>query len=183
MDRSCDYFTTLLSQNPSTTVVVAEEFHKSQQSNNKHTQINFGSDETETQDPWLFDPYSKVYFYETKVSKLDSQLSYNFKSENIRQFNGCIFKNLFHIYLDDTDVLGLTPPISPKSSKNSFHSNTKTGKLFLQPGLVIVEIVNIDCHFQKKQQSIFHSKSIVIMRPKWSLESVVNLCSVFLLRP
>ena len=29
IDRSCDYFTTLLSQNPSTTVVVAEEFHKS----------------------------------------------------------------------------------------------------------------------------------------------------------
>ena len=29
IDRSCDYFTTLLSQNPSTTVIVAEEFHKS----------------------------------------------------------------------------------------------------------------------------------------------------------
>ena len=70
--------------------------------------------------------------------------SYNFKSENTRQFNGCILKSLFHIYLDDTDVSGLTPPISTKSSKNLLSSNTKTIKLLLQQGLVMVEIVNID---------------------------------------
>ena len=70
--------------------------------------------------------------------------SYNFKSENTRQFNGCILKSLFHIYLDDTDVSGLTPSISTKSSKNLVSSNTETIKLLLQQGLVMVEIVNID---------------------------------------
>ena len=70
--------------------------------------------------------------------------SYNFKSKNTRQFNSCILKNLFHKYLDDTDVSGLTQPISSKSSKNLVPSNTKTGKLFLQQCLVIVEVVNID---------------------------------------
>ena len=77
---------------------------------------------------------------------MDSQIgsSYNFKSENTRQFNGCILKNIFHIYLDDTDVSGLAQPISPKSSQNLIPSNTKTGKLFLQQSLVIAEIVNID---------------------------------------
>ena len=103
MDRSCDYFTTLPSQNPSTTVVVAEEFHKSQQSNNKHTQINFGSDKTETQDAWLFDPYSKVYFYETKVSKLDSQLSYNFKSEKKDNLMAVSLK-IFSTYIQMTQM-------------------------------------------------------------------------------
>ena len=70
--------------------------------------------------------------------------SYNFKSENTRRFNGCILKSLFHIYLVDTDVSGLTPPISTKSSENLVSSNTKTVKLLLQQALVMVEIVNID---------------------------------------
>ena len=37
-----------------------------------------------------------------------------FFSQNQKQFSGCIIENHFLIYLDDADVSGVTPPISPK---------------------------------------------------------------------
>ena len=56
--------------------------------------------------------------------------------------------------------MALTPPISPKSSKNPVPSNLKTGKLFLQQCLFIVEIVSI--HLVEFRKSVAIHLKVVI---------------------